>query len=66
MSLWLGWMALARMQLDAWLGDRPDRGATMVEYSIMVVLVAAVAFLAVATMGVQVNTLYQAAVDQWP
>lgn len=46
--------------------DRRDRGATMVEYSIMVVLVAAVVFGVVAALGITVNGLFDAAVTRWP
>jgi pilus assembly protein Flp/PilA len=35
-----------------------DRGATMVEYSIMVALIAVVAVITVATLGVQVRGLF--------
>ena len=37
---------------------RDDRGATMVEYSIMLALVALVAFLGVTAFGVEVNGLF--------
>lgn len=53
-----GWVAL--------MLDRRDRGATMVEYSIMVVLVAAVVFGVVASLGITVNGLFDAAVTRWP
>lgn len=43
-----------------------DRGATMVEYAIMVSLVAAVAFIAVQVFGSAVLDLFQRGVDALP
>lgn len=43
-------------KLMLWL--RSERGASMVEYGLLVVLIAIVALVAVAAMGEQTSTLY--------
>jgi Flp/Fap pilin component. len=43
----------------------PDRGATAVEYAIMVSLIAAVIATIVATLGTQVSTLFQSVVGKF-
>lgn len=43
-----------------------DEGATAVEYSLFVALIAAIIFGVVATLGGQVTGLFQTVVDLWP
>ncbi len=42
---------------------REEEGPTMVEYALMVVLIAIVAMVAAATLGKQVNTVFQNIAD---
>ena len=42
-----------------------DRGATAVEYALLITLIAAVIFSAVAAFGTQVVALFQAATAGW-
>ncbi len=44
-------MALATLQLRTWLSDRGDRGASLVEYALMLALIAIVCLVAVNTIG---------------
>lgn len=56
--------ALTRLQLHVLnavqgrIEDRKERGATMVEYGIMVAFIAAVCIVAVTLLGKQVNTAF--------
>lgn len=43
-----------------------EAGQALVEYSLLIVLIAVVAIGAVATFGVDVSTLYQSIVDAYP
>ena len=45
---------------------RDDEGATMVEYAIMVALIAIVALLAVQTLGGKVSTTFTSVGDKMP
>jgi Flp pilus assembly pilin Flp len=49
----------------AWfrLSERPERGASLAEYGLVVILVAIVALVAVAFMGVQVSSTYDVIAD---
>ena len=51
--------ALTRMRDD-------EAGQALVEYSLLIVLIAVVAIGAVATFGVDVSKLYQSIVDVYP
>jgi Flp pilus assembly pilin Flp len=51
--------ALTRMRDD-------EAGQALVEYSLLIVLIAVVAIGAVATFGVDVSKLYQSVVDVYP
>ena len=44
-------MALAILQLRTWLSDRGDRGASLVEYALLLALIAIVCLVAVNTIG---------------
>lgn len=46
-----------------WLRARDERGATAVEYGLLVALIAAVIITAVATLGGQINDAFNAVVD---
>jgi pilus assembly protein Flp/PilA len=53
--------------LQTWLATRHDeRGATAVEYGMIVALIAAVIVVVVGTLGGQINTAFQAIVDELP
>lgn len=43
---------------------KKDRGATMVEYGLMVALIAVVVIVAVAVLGTNLNTLFQTVADK--
>ena len=43
---------------------RDEAGATMVEYGLMVALIAVVAMVAAATLGTSVNTKFQSVADK--
>jgi pilus assembly protein Flp/PilA len=45
---------------------KKQRGATMVEYAIMVALIAIVAIAAVTTLGTNTSTTFQSAADVMP
>lgn len=45
---------------------KDENGATMVEYSLMVALIALVAFAAVVTFGTNLNTLYASFAGLFP
>jgi pilus assembly protein Flp/PilA len=49
-----------------WLRSRDERGATAVEYGMLVALIAAVIVGVVATLGGQVNTAFQTISDALP
>ena len=49
---------LVKLQLMATAALRKDRGATAVEYGLMVGLIAVVIILAVTTLGTKLNTLF--------
>lgn len=53
---------LALQTYLAGLLDRDDRGATAVEYGLIVALIAAVIIVVVATLGKQVNDAFQSVV----
>jgi pilus assembly protein Flp/PilA len=44
-------MALALLQLRMWLSDRDDRGASLVEYALLLALIAIVCVVAVGFLG---------------
>lgn len=46
--------------------NKPDEGATMVEYALMVALIALVAFIAVQVLGGETSSAYQSLADTWP
>ena len=52
---------LVKFQVNAaaMLSDRRDRGATAVEYGLMVALIALVIILAVTALGTQLKTLFE-------
>jgi pilus assembly protein Flp/PilA len=50
----------------AWLRSRDERGATAVEYGMMVALIAAVIVAIVATLGGQVNDAFTTVSDALP
>jgi pilus assembly protein Flp/PilA len=54
--------------LTAWIAAREteDRGATMVEYALMVALVAVVALAAVTALGVNVGVVFDGIVTALP
>lgn len=43
-----------------------EKGATMVEYAIMLAFIAIVVFAAVAALGTKTNALYEDAVEKYP
>ncbi len=45
---------------------RPERGATAVEYGLIVALIAAVIVVAVGLLGGQINQAFQSVIDQLP
>jgi Flp pilus assembly pilin Flp len=53
------------MQLLARVRD-DEGGQALVEYSLLILLIAVAAIAAVATFGVNVSTLYQSIVDAYP
>jgi pilus assembly protein Flp/PilA len=50
----------------AWLRSRDERGATAVEYGMLVALIAAVIVVVVTTLGTQVNDAFQTISDALP
>jgi pilus assembly protein Flp/PilA len=48
-----------------WLESRGERGATAVEYGMIVALIAGVIILAVTTVGTQVNDAFNSLVGQF-
>lgn len=50
--------------VKAWLAAREDRGATAVEYGLIVALIAAVIVVVVATLGGQINTAFTTVSDK--
>ncbi len=46
--------------------ERDDKGATAVEYGLLVALIAAVIIATVVTLGGQINTAFQTIVDELP
>lgn len=43
-----------------------ERGATMVEYALMVALIAIVSYLVVQTLGNETSEAYKTLADNWP
>jgi pilus assembly protein Flp/PilA len=60
--------ALVKLQTRAHclLQDKKDRGATAVEYGLLVALIAAVIIGTVVTLGTQINTAFQTIVNELP
>ncbi len=52
-----------RMCRSASVLDGPERGATAIEYGLLVALIAAVVIVAVITLGINVKTWFESA--QW-
>ena len=48
-------MTLALMQLRLWLSDRDDRGASLVEYALLLALIAVVCVVAIGFLGTSVD-----------
>ena len=59
-------MPQAFLFLKAWIATRTseDRGATMVEYGLLVAFIALVALVGVTALGGALNTLFQGIADQ--
>ena len=59
-------MPQAFLFLKAWVATRvsEDRGATMVEYGLLVAFIALVALVGVTALGGALNTLFQGIADQ--
>ncbi len=60
--------ALVKLQTRAatLLATRKDRGATAVEYGLLVALIAAIIVGVVATLGTQIQAAFQTVVDALP
>jgi len=59
------------LRLQAWFTDlgeraRQERGATLVEYGLLVALIAAVAILVVTTLGKKVSNAFSSVNDNMP
>jgi Flp pilus assembly pilin Flp len=59
-------MRLALLKLRIWLLDRGDRGASVIEYALLVALIATVCVVAVSVLGVIVNDEIRSSADQIP
>ena len=51
-------LALYWNQLSAWLKAKDDRGATMVEYALLVALIAVVAIVVISIVGQQTSSAF--------
>lgn len=56
-------MLKALVKLQTLANARSDRGATAVEYGLMVALIAVVIIITVTTLGQQINAMFQQVVD---
>ncbi len=59
-------MRLALLQLRIWLLDRGDRGASVIEYALLVALIATVCVVAVSVLGVIVDNEIRSSAEQIP
>jgi Flp pilus assembly pilin Flp len=59
-------MALVLLQLRSWLSDREDRGASLVEYALLLAFIAVVCVVAVGTFGGDVSQGIDSGVDAFP
>ncbi len=59
-------MTLALLQLRLWLSERDDRGASLVEYALLLVLIAVVCFVAVGVLGGITRDGVQSTADSFP
>jgi Flp pilus assembly pilin Flp len=59
-------MRLALLQLRIWLAHRGDRGASVIEYALLVALIATVCVVAVSVLGVIVNDEIRSSAEQIP
>lgn len=59
-------MTLALLQLRLWLADRDDRGASLVEYALLLALIAVVCFAAVGVLGGITRDGVQSGADSFP
>jgi Flp pilus assembly pilin Flp len=59
-------MSLAILQLRSWLADRGDRGASLVEYALLLALIAVVCLVAVNTIGGPTSTGLSSAHNGFP
>jgi pilus assembly protein Flp/PilA len=57
----MGWL----QQVLEWMRTRDDRGATAVEYGMIVALIAAVIIVAVTDVGTQVNDAFNSLVGKF-
>ena len=55
-----------QVKVDALISDRKDRGATAVEYGLMVALIAVVIIGAVTLLGRQLSSLFTGVTTQLP
>jgi Flp pilus assembly pilin Flp len=59
-------MALALLQLRLWLSDRDDRGASLVEYALLLALIAIVCVAALGVLGGITRDGVQSGADSFP
>ncbi len=57
---------LSRWVVAQMNATRNERGATAVEYGLLVALIAAIIVFVVATLGQEINTAFQTVVDNLP
>ena len=53
-------MAAMMLRLQIWVADRGDRGASLVEYALLVALIALVCFAAVGFLGGETSSRFEA------
>jgi Flp pilus assembly pilin Flp len=51
-------MTHALIAVQTWLADRDDRGASLVEYALLIVLIAVVCAVAITVLGGSASTSY--------